>query len=137
MARRGVQKRTRRTHLQEQQVAAENLRYTLPVGQYLHILHVAATTGKVPVLDSNGRADTQAEWGTITPKEQVDTAKYMMDKVIPNRAPTSEELGHDSDVDTIDVSSESFDRLTDRDLMKIADMDDNEDILDYDESDYD
>lgn len=60
------------------------MRYRLPVNQYLEVLHRAATTGQL--YEYNARGDLI---GTrqVTPKEQLETTRYLLDKAMPDQAP--------------------------------------------------
>ncbi len=62
----------------------EDLRHNLPVNIYIEVLHVAATTGKLREYDNQG---TLLGVKDISSNQQLDTAKYLVDKAMPNKAP--------------------------------------------------
>jgi hypothetical protein len=68
----------------------ERLRRALPLEQYIFILHQAATTGFVPVLNEYGRAvapdrltDAQKMNCFLDGKERVKVLSYLVDKRMP------------------------------------------------------
>ena len=64
--------------------AVEGLRHTMPVNLYLGVLHVAATTGHLQEYDEKGVLTGVRQ---VTANQQLDAAKYLVDKIMPNRAP--------------------------------------------------
>jgi hypothetical protein len=63
----------------------EDLRHNLPVNVYLEVLHIAATTGKLRDYSEDG---TLIGVKAISPDQQLKTAQYLVDKAMPNKAPS-------------------------------------------------
>lgn len=61
--------------------AVEELRRAMPLNTYLFLMHQAATTGAVPVLDERGKPTGAVD--TLKPQERIDTIKYLIDKTMP------------------------------------------------------
>jgi hypothetical protein len=80
-----------RTLHQKRVEAIEQARYQLPVAYYLEIVHNAATKGVVPKMDDEGRPT--GEYSPIDGKEQLRQCQYMIDKVMPTKLPTADQLG--------------------------------------------
>lgn len=63
----------------------ERLRRALPLPTYLMILHQAATTGYLPVLDESGKPIPQGDnVELMPPKERLQVLQYLVDKAMPN-----------------------------------------------------
>ena len=62
----------------------EALRHGMPVNVYLEVLHIAATSGKLREYDDHGNLLGVKD---ITGNQQLDTAKYLVDKAMGNKAP--------------------------------------------------
>ena len=63
--------------------AIEDLRYSLPVNQYLAVLHGAAVQGKIPDYDDTGKLT--GEFRHISAKDQIDCNKFLIEKAMPSR----------------------------------------------------
>ena len=72
----------------------ENLRRSLPVAIYLTILHQAAATGKLPILNAYGQATGEVQ--DVSPKDRLDTARYLIDKVMPTLKAAEPDISHDA-----------------------------------------
>lgn len=59
------------------------LRAQLPAEVYFGLLHSVATTGRMPVLDPVTLRPTGTEHEVDDVKFRIETAKYLMDKVMP------------------------------------------------------
>jgi len=75
--------------------AVEALRRSLPLNTYLFLLHQAAATGAVPVLDENGKPT--GEFHGLKPVERIDALKYLVDKAMPDIKSTEAPPAEDSD----------------------------------------
>lgn len=62
--------------------AIEQLRRTLPVNVYLSLLHNAACSGFIPILDSQGKPT--GEYTELPPKERLNTLTYLVNKAMPD-----------------------------------------------------
>jgi hypothetical protein len=72
------------------QIDPERLRLALPIEQYIFIMHQAAVTGFVPVLNEYGRAvapdkltDAQKMNCFLDGKERIKVLSYLLDKRMP------------------------------------------------------
>lgn len=68
---------------------AEEIRRKLPVEEYTRLLHVALTTGYMPVFNLDGSMTDQCT--PIDSKTRVDLAKYLTDKCMPTPKPAAEQ----------------------------------------------
>lgn len=70
----------------------EGIRDSLPVNQYLTVLHSAAMTGQLPQFrhignDPRKPVEFTGEFRPITPEMQVKIASYLVDKAMPDKPP--------------------------------------------------
>jgi hypothetical protein len=86
------------------------LKAMLPASSYLHLLHQGTMTGFLPRFDPEGKPTGQFD--NLAPKDRVDLARYLLDKVIPDAPkelaltmPTPEKL------DAVTVAHLSSDEL--------------------------
>ena len=86
----------------EHQAIVDEMRRALPLNQYLQVLHVAATQGKLLIHDPKTGQLVDAR--DISSKEQIDVNKYLIDKLMPARALERVETDQ-TDHDSIDPAS--------------------------------
>jgi hypothetical protein len=65
------------------QKAIEDMRYNLPANMYVAVLHRIAVQGQREKYDARGNLIAIED---VSEKVQVDTAKYLLDKVMPTHA---------------------------------------------------
>lgn len=58
------------------------LKAQLPVSAYLRLLHQGTMTGFLPRFDTEGNPTGQFD--NLAPKDRVDLARYLLDKVLPD-----------------------------------------------------
>lgn len=104
-----------RTRTQQQMAMIEDMRYAMPVAMYMGLLHSAATTGFLPLYDTNNQPTGQFD--DLDTKQRIDVAKYMVDKVMSSRLPSPDQLGPDTSAevesirDALDITEMSTDQL--------------------------
>lgn len=81
------------------------------------MLHIAATTGRLPVLDEQG--NPSGNHVSLSSKQQLETLGYLVDKVIPKTLPTEEHLGPETPKVEA-VHSDDVENLTMEELKQLA-----------------
>lgn len=107
----------------------EDLRHGLPVNMYLGLLHSAATLGQMPEYDEKGILIGVRQ---VTQNQQLDAAKYLIDKAMPNKAPvhieaTPELASEQAITNPRDLSIDQLNRLADNSQ---TDPDDTPEVAD-------
>ena len=93
-------------------VEIERLRRAIPVAGYLSLLHAAATTGSLPILDINGHPT--GEYSKIESRERLALLTRLVDKAMPDRqeAPMlPEDSGNSKTIDVRNLSDEELEIL--------------------------
>lgn len=90
------------------------MRAALSPGTYILLLHQAATTGRMPILDEDGRPT--AEFSALDTQQRIETAKYLVNKIVPD-APRIELQG---EVDPQTLDATDIAALPTAELIRIA-----------------
>ena len=93
-------------------VEIERLRRAIPVAGYLSLLHAAATTGSLPILDMNG--NPTGEYSKMEPRDRLALLTKLVDKAMPDRqeAPMlPEDSGNSKTIDVRNLSDEELEIL--------------------------
>lgn len=93
-------------------VEIERLRRAIPVAGYLTLLHAAATTGSLPILDMNGHPT--GEFSKIESRDRLALLTKLVDKAMPDRqeAPMlPEDSGNSKTIDVRNLSDEELEIL--------------------------
>lgn len=93
-------------------VEIERLRRAIPVAGYLSLLHAAATTGSLPILDMNG--NPTGEFSKMESRDRLALLTKLVDKAMPDRqeAPMlPEDSGNSKTIDVRNLSDEELEIL--------------------------
>ena len=93
-------------------VEIERLRRAIPVSGYLTLLHAAATTGSLPILDMNGHPT--GEFSKLESRDRLALLTKLVDKAMPDRqeAPMlPEDSGNSKTIDVRNLSDEELEIL--------------------------
>jgi hypothetical protein len=93
----------------------DEMRASLSPGQYIMLLHLAATTGQMPILSPDGRPT--GEFSQLDTQQRIETAKYLINKIVPD-APRIELSG---DLDPQRVEIQDLEAMPTAELLRIAD----------------
>lgn len=85
-------------------------------GVYITLLHKAATTGKIPILDDDGRPT--GTFDLLDVQQRIEVAKYLVNKIIPD-APRIE---MHAEVDPATLDTSDFASLPVAELLRIANV---------------
>ena len=96
---------------------AENLRASLPLGQYLSLLHEAAVSGELPQLTRDGTPTGQST--PIAPTERMRLLQYLVDKAMPAPAHPNESTPLDPTAALRDLTPEQVRNLTLSELQQL------------------
>ena len=96
---------------------AESLRASLPLGQYLNLLHEAVTTGEIPVLTKDCKPT-----GISTPiaaTERLRLLQYLIDKAMPAAAHPNSVAPEHASQHLDDLTPDQVRRLTLSELQRV------------------
>ena len=93
---------------------AENVRNALPLNTYIMLLHQAAVSGKMPVLDAHGRAINGAVTN-LSGKQRVELVQYLVNKVMPDRPDQTVHLHHNVTPREVDIL-----KMSEEELLSVA-----------------
>lgn len=90
---------------------AEELRQSLPINTYLSLMHAAAMTGSMPVINP-ATGKPSGTMHHLPPKERLQTLKYLIDKAMPDMAPEVATTKSMEDLTTEDLENMSLEQLS-------------------------
>lgn len=100
------------TRASSHSVEIERLRRAIPVTGYLALLHAAATTGSLPILDMLGHPT--GEYSTLEARDRLGLLTKLVDKAMPDRqeAPMlPEDSGSSKTIDVRNLSDAELEIL--------------------------
>jgi len=86
----------------------------LSPGVYIKLLHLAATTGQLPILTPDG--NPTGTFNALDTQQRIEIAKYLVNKIVPD-APRIE---LHADVDPLTLDQSEFASLPAAELLRIA-----------------
>lgn len=99
----------------------ENIRATLPIAEYLLLIHQGITTGQVPILTPEGRPT--GEFTPLDAKERMALLKGMVDKALPTKIATPAEMGEaPATLDEIQKIASSPEEISQLSLAQLDEM---------------
>ena len=118
----------KQTIIQRKMGQVEAIRYAIPTDVYIQVMHVAATTGQLMVIDPETYQpleEINEETGKLGPvltplgtKDRMDQMKYMVDKAMPNRLPSQDHLGETPpDTEALTNAALNFEDMTQEQLL--------------------
>jgi hypothetical protein len=93
------------------------LKAMLPASSYMHLLHQGVMTGFLPRFDPEGKPT--GSFDNLAPKDRVDLARYLLDKVVPDAPKELALVGPPPDPSTL-TSPTALANLSSDELRRIA-----------------
>jgi len=87
---------------------------SLSPGTYIKLLHLAAITGQIPILNEDG--SPTGNFDVLDSQQRIDTAKYLLNKIVPD-APRIER--HEI-VNDAELTEDTIQGLPTTELMRLV-----------------
>jgi len=111
----------RNKHQQNRLAEIENIRANLPIAEYLVLVNQAIQTGRMPLLDRNGRPT--GEFTDLEGKDRMNLLLKMIDKALPAKPATPSEMGEaEASLEEIQKIASDPDTIANLPLAQLEEM---------------